>query len=482
MALSRLDLSRPLGVTERPDGPGATCLRACARPLIMTCVMAFVLAAAAARTASSQDSNAVRPEQVGLTLPMVVQAAARTHPLVLAAEGRLLAARGGRRAAGTIANPVLTYQVENAAFPGRAAPLNLPQETSTYATLPLEPLWQRGARVGTANGFVQAAEADLIMTRRMVTLDAARAYHRAALLQASVAASSDVVVGLDSLVRYTGIRAREGAAAEGDVLRLQVERDRVSTDRALQEAELAQARAALQPYLTNADIQAELALDELPVIEAVTTATPSTPTLAGLGGLPPRAALASSALAGRPDVLAARARARAASSDVSLQRALAVRQLGATFGSKRTAGTSTMIAGLSIPLPLFDRNRGEVERARGERIAAEQEVRWTERRASAEVLGAYDAAMILTKQVDALQRDFLSRAEESRRVALAAYREGAVPLLQVLDATRTLADARLAFYRARYAQQDAVLALHVAAGLDPANALLPTAPTRGIDP
>ena len=67
-------------------------------------------------------------------------------------------------------------------------------------------------------------------------------------------------------------------------------------------------------------------------------------------------------------------------------------------------------------------------------------------------------------------------------VALAAYREGAVPLLQVLDATRTLADARLAFYRARYAQQDAVLALHVAAGLDPSNAMPTTASTRGIDP
>ena len=482
MALSRLDLSRPSGVTEHPGHPGTTRLRARARPLVMAVVMVCVISTTAPPAALAQDSNAVRAAPVGLTLPMVVQSAGRAHPLVLAAEGRLRAARGGRRSAGTIANPVLTWQVENAAFPGRSAPLNLPKETSTYATLPLEPLWQRGARVGAANGIVQAAEADLIMTRRMVTLEAARAYHRAALAQASVAASSDVVVGLDSLVRYTGTRAREGAAAAGDVLRLQVERDRVSTDRALQEAELAQARAALQPYLTGATTAAELALDELHFTDPVQTATPSTSAVAGIGGLPPRAALASSALAGRPDLMAARARARAATSDVVLQRTLTVRQLGATFGSKRSAGTSTMIAGLSIPLPLFDRNRGEVERARGESIAAEQEVRWAERRASAEVLGAFDAATILTKQVDALQRDFLARAEESRRVALAAYREGAVPLLQVLDATRTLADARLAFYRARYAQQDAVLALHVAAGLDPAKALLTTAPTRGIDP
>ena len=429
-------------------------------------------------------------ERRPLTLAMVLKSASRAHPLAIAAEGRLQAARGSRSTAGTIANPVLTYQVENTPFPGRAGSAGLERETFASATLPLEPFWQRGARVARANSDVQAAEAELIQTRRMVTLDAARAFHRTALAQASVSATGAVVSGLDSLVRFTSIRVREGAAAEGDLLRLQVERDQIATEEALQAAEFAQARAALLSFLIDDSVDAATgALDDIRVTDDATVTADAGPlaslaslaSLAGLSGRRARDTLAMRALGVRPDVLAARARARAAASEVSVQRALTVRQLGATFGSKSVAGTTSMIAGLSIPLPLFDRNRGEVQRALGERTAAEQELRWSERRAGAEVRGAYDAASILTARVTALQRDFLARAESSRRVALAAYREGAVPLLQVLDATRTLADARLIYLRARYAQQDALLALYVAAGFDPADALPINASTRGTD-
>ena len=218
------------------------------------------------------------------------------------------------------------------------------------------------------------------------------------------------------------------------------------------------------------------------VSDEVVRTTDGAAAVLGMSGFPSRQGLADRALAARPDVRAAQARARGAGAEVGLQRTMSVRQLGATFGSKSINGVTSMIAGFSVPIPLFDQNRGEIQRAQGERTAVEQELRWTVRRATAEVLGAYDAARVLTTRVGALEGGFLARAEESRRVALAAYREGAVPLLQVLDATRTLADARLTYLRARYAQQDAVLALYVAAGLDPADALSKSASTGATAP
>jgi outer membrane protein TolC len=60
----------------------------------------------------------------------------------------------------------------------------------------------------------------------------------------------------------------------------------------------------------------------------------------------------------------------------------------------------------------------------------------------------------------------LSRAEESRRIALGAYREGAVPLFQVIDAARAWSDARMTYYRTVFAQHQSVLTLIVAAGSD----------------
>ena len=92
-----------------------------------------------------------RPEassdQTPLTLSTVLQRAVAQHPLVEAARARVAGARGARLTARTFGNPILTYQVENAAFPGRAAPLGVDREVSTFATFPLEPFFQRRPRV-----------------------------------------------------------------------------------------------------------------------------------------------------------------------------------------------------------------------------------------------------------------------------------------------------------------------------------------------
>jgi cobalt-zinc-cadmium efflux system outer membrane protein len=178
-------------------------------------------------------------------------------------------------------------------------------------------------------------------------------------------------------------------------------------------------------------------------------------------------------------MLGARARVTAATTETSVQRALTVRQVGATFGFKRVEGENAMIAGISMPVPLFDRNRGEIQRATGELLAAQEELTWTERAVVAEMAGAYTAVQRLSTQVSSLEHAFLDRADETNRITLAAYQEGAATLLQVLDATRTVADARLTYYRAVLAQRQSVFDLAMAAGDDPEVALTASARAGG---
>ena len=83
---------------------------------------------------------------------------------------------------------------------------------------------------------------------------------------------------------------------------------------------------------------------------------------------------------------------------------------------------------------------------------------------SAEVTSAYDVLHTLADQVGRLQNGFLQRAEEARRIAEGAYREGATPLMLVLDASRTLVDAQQAYYRTLFAQHLSVLELNAALG------------------
>jgi outer membrane protein TolC len=111
-----------------------------------------------------------------------------------------------------------------------------------------------------------------------------------------------------------------------------------------------------------------------------------------------------------------------------------------------------------------------VARATAERDVARFELAAQERLAYADIMGASTAARLLTDRVETLARPgtdgLLARADEMRRIALGAYREGAIPLVQVLDAARAWGETRLTFYRALYAQHQAVLSLVVANGGD----------------
>ena len=58
----------------------------------------------------------------------------------------------------------------------------------------------------------------------------------------------------------------------------------------------------------------------------------------------------------------------------------------------------------------------------------------------------------------------MPRAAEGRRIAEGAYREGATQLVQVLDAARAYADARMLYYRAVFAWRQSVVELNAAVG------------------
>ncbi|MGH7711528.1 MAG: TolC family protein [Gemmatimonadaceae bacterium] len=392
-----------------------------------------------------------------VTLRTVLDSVRLHHPLSEAAHARVRAARGSRTTASSLGNPLLSYDVENAPFPGRELVGHMARENMTTAMLPLESVLRRFPRARRADAELRAAEADADAARQRLALEATRAYYRAALAQVGVEAARDLAAWLDSVVAYNRLRAEEGVAAEADLIRTELERDRALADATMQEAELARTRAELATFVG------------VPALPTITLAVAIDSAPLGMALTPMDASLA---LSVRPDIRAARQRLTAAGAGVSTERSMIVRQLGVTFGAKQSAGTTSMLFGLSMPLPIFDPNRGEIARASAERDAAGFELAAMERSARAELAGASEAARLLTERALVLtqtldgQPVFLARADEARRIALGAYREGAVPLLQVIDAARAWGDARLMFYRTLYAQHESIAMLLLARGDD----------------
>src|SRR6266480_4339530 len=378
--------------------------------------LVFCAAVTAAGTTPLIAQDALGREPVSLL--QVLDSVAARYPLLEAARARVRAARGSRSTAGTLGNPILMYQVDNQPLPGRAAP-PMDREIMLTATLPLEPLYQRWSRVSGANAEIRAAEADAQADRQRIELDATRAFYGMARAQVALAAARDLTAWLDSVVAYNRSRVKEGVAAEADLIRSELERDRAEADATMQEADLARARAG-------------------------TT---------------------------RPDIHAARERVAAAGAGVTTERTNLIRQLGLTVGTKRTSGTTSLIAGVSMPFPLFDQNRGAIARAAAEREAATFDLAAQERIGRAEIVGASESARLLTERAGVLAgpargQGYLARADEARRIALGAYREGAVPLIQVIDAARAWGEAQLVYHQILYAQHESVVQLLVAEGVD----------------
>lgn len=404
----------------------------------------------------AQAVIAPRPE---LSLEAVLVAALTDHPLIEAARARVEAARGARHTARTWTNPLITYWSENGAFPAQAQPPGVQHEASTYLTVPLEPFFQRPPRERRAEEDVRVADAAFAEARRQVALDASRVFFRVALAQAAFNAADTNRACLEGLVAYTKARVREGATAEGDLIRTEVELERVATNAVLADVELARSRAQLMPLFGDPSAVGDV------------LRLPSAPALTPLATTALLADFLARARERRPEVAAARARVAGAEAAMTYERSIAVRQIGGTFGMKRIDGQSSMIAGVALSLPVFDRNHGGIERATSEHLAAQHDLAWSERTIAADVQSAYDAWQRLVRHVANLRQSFLDRAEEARSIAFAAYQEGAAPLLQVLDASRTVADAQLIYTRALLAAEQAAFELALAAGDEPIAAL-----------
>lgn len=106
------------------------------------------------------------------------------------------------------------------------------------------------------------------------------------------------------------------------------------------------------------------------------------------------------------------------------------------------------LIGVSAPIPVWNRNQGNIRSARAELGMAIQEVGRVENDLAERVaiaLRAYEAALKLAEQY---RREILPRAEETYKLSLEAFKGGQFEYLRVIQAQRAVAEARLEYNRA----------------------------------
>lgn len=112
------------------------------------------------------------------------------------------------------------------------------------------------------------------------------------------------------------------------------------------------------------------------------------------------------------------------------------------FGTTDPQGIALTV-GISLPLPVFDRNQGAVARARAQQHAAELDQRATTDELSADLARAGEVLRARRAAVERFEADAIARLAKVRTMAEASYRTGQGGIVELLDALDAITDARL---------------------------------------
>jgi len=376
------------------------------------------------------------PPPASLDLAAAIEAAKARSPVIVAAEAEVEASRARLRQAGFRINPTLDVEVENFAGTGPYSGID-GVETTVSVSQRLDLGGQRSSRIGAAQAALAAqelrlaiaiAELDRTVRTQFATVVAAR--DRKALAVANEARARELARIADELV----------AAGREPPLRALRAR-----------ANAAQAAASLGAAEAT-DIAARRTLASLfGVSEPVGTVSGEFPS-AMPESVHPRSTL---------DVRLAEAERLQAEAELRQQRAAGRLDPAVGIGIRRLeeTGDTALIAGVSLPLPVFDRNQGNVAAARADIRSAEARRDAAIVQASARIENAATSLSAARARVTALERLATPQAAEALRLADLSYKAGRLSLLELLDAQSAFATAQSELIDARLALAEATATL-----------------------
>lgn len=111
-------------------------------------------------------------------------------------------------------------------------------------------------------------------------------------------------------------------------------------------------------------------------------------------------------------------------------------------------GGNTAIASVVIPLPIFDRNQGNLKEAHQRVGKAEDERMVMELRLKTELAQSYEAMSAIWNEINILRDEIIPGAKSAFSVMRRGYELGKFGLLELLDAQRVLFQNQMLYVRA----------------------------------
>ncbi len=369
----------------------------------------------------------------GLTLDEAVREAVEHNLDLIAARYEVPVAEARMITARLRPNPVMSVSGDHLDLLGtrfNEANSAGPNEFSMRTDFVLERGQKREARIAVATQDRAVARLNVANAVRGIVVGVQNAFLDVQLAKESLQLAEQNQKSLQGIVEINQTRVRTGDLAPVELTRSQVAaiqyqtavtQARFRVTEAQNRLQLLLGRAVVDP---NLDVRGDFRRDAIAgTLETVTQ----------------------SALERRPDVAALRMSQARSQADLRLQ--LAQGKVDYTLGSeyRRQQGVNgtgnTMGIFFSAPLPVFNKNQGEIERARRELDQGGARVRALEANIRNEVMTAWQRFQTSQALLKTVESSMLEQARSVRKTTEYSYRRGEASLVEFLDAQRAFNDA-----------------------------------------
>ncbi len=258
---------------------------------------------------------------------------------------------------------------------------------------------------------------------------------------------------LDSYQHTIGIsqeKFKAGGMSKSDLLKIQLLTLQFQTDVANAQINKAQALAALRQLIgfdsvpRDFDVVGTLKYD--PMAKHVEE-------------------LETKALEMRPDLKSAQRAINAAQSQIDLAKANAKQDVNLSFNYGHVNASNVGAFYFNIPLPIFNRNQGEVARTYYVLTQTQFVEKASEQQVLTDVRNAYEALRNSEEVVGLYDKAYLQEAKESLEITQFSYQHGAASLLDFLDAERSYRSTELSYRQSLASYMDALEQLRQAVGV-----------------
>ncbi len=296
---------------------------------------------------------------------------------------------------------------------------------------------KRERRIEQATLARSVAELQLLDTIRKLVLDVETAFGDVQLAKLNLALAQENLAAFNNVVSINVERVRTGDLSQVELSRSRLAALEFQNDVEQQSTKLAVARSHLASLMGRRpdapiDVTGDLRRD--------------TDSL-------DRAALQARALELRPDVRAARTDQARSVADLRLQ--LANAKIDYTISGEYHRQQGGGLVGndygiyFSAPLPIFNRNQGEVARAQTQQQQLAARTRALEADVAADLDAAFAEYTSARQIVERIETNMLAQARDVRTTMEYSYRRGEASLVEFLDAVRAFNDTTRSYNEAR---------------------------------